>query len=1339
MFIGRTTAVAVFFLLGTLMSGLGAQSGRVALRGHVPAAVAGLTAKGRLPATNQLALAIGLPLRNEAELDELLRQLYDPASTNFHKFLTPVEFTARFGPTEADYAAVRQFAESNGFTVTGTHVNRLVLDVQASATRIERAFQVSLKTFRHPTENRDFFSPDVEPSVPTNLPVADMWGLSDYGKPRALSHKVAARVVRSLSFNGSGPNGEYAGNDFRNAYVPGTILTGAGQAVGLLEFSGYYKSDITNYENYIGRINGYTNYVPLTNVVVSTGGGGRVSVSASGEVSLDIEMAISMAPALSRVIVYESSGNPSSILNRMASDNLAKQLSCSWAWSGGPSTSVDNALKQMMTYGQSFFQASGDSDAYTGSQLLDNSSLTNSPVSSTNLTAVGGTTLAMSGSVWSSETVWNYNANANNPIPNEGSGGGISTYYTIPYWQTNISFTNSMASDTWRNVPDVALTADNIFVSYNNGDYSGTYYFMGTSCAAPLWAGFCALINQQTAASGGSTNSVGFLNPALYALLNNTNYTSCFHDITTGNNIGTGTAGLYYATTGYDLCTGLGTPNGTNLINVLAPKPGILFQPVKRNAASGFTTSLSVSAVGSPPLNFQWQLNGTNLPGGTDSTLSFSPVQTNDSGNYTVIITNSYGAITSSVAVLNVGFAPAISLPATNLTALVGSNVIFSATVTGSTNLVYQWQKNGTNFANGTGISGATSNLLTLTAVTTNASGAYSLKATNIFGSVTSSVANLLVVVPPAIASASLADRTVECGDNTNTFSITATGTAPLAIQWSLDGAAIPNATNTSLSLTNVSQPSQMVSVTVTNLYASATSNAVLTVTDTLPPVITLLGSSGMTNELGSAFTDPGATATDTCAGTNVTLLVSGTVNPSAVGTYTLTYLATDASGNASTNTRIVVVRDTTPPVISWSFTNLVLAADTNCGAAMPDVTGTNFISATDLSGAVTISQSPTNSSVLLLGTNVVVITVADVSGNPAYSTNQIIVQDQTPPRILSEPQSQTKVLGATATFTATATACTPVTFQWYFNAVALPAQTNNSLTCSDLTLAAAGNYFVTVTAAGGSSTSAVATLTVTLLPSTVTLATSANPSGYQDNLIFTASVAPANATGTIQFLTNGTAFDLEPLVAGFAISTNLATLPRGTNLIAAAYSGDADFLPATNTLAQIVTNHPPVADEIYFSRAAGALLSIAITNLASYWSDADGDAVSLAAVGASTNGVVLTNLAGTLVYSNFNNVADQFICTLTDGWGGTNFQTVYISILLPSIANVATGPSGGLKLQLAGASGLTYVLESTTSLFPANWQPVATNTLNGSGQWIYNPLVTNTPNCFYRLKLVQP
>ena len=136
--------------------------------------------------------------------------------------------------------------------------------------------------------------------------------------------------------------------------------------------------------------------------------------------------------------------------------------------------------------------------------------------------------------------------------------------------------------------------------------------------------------------------------------------------------------------------------------------------------------------------------------------------------------------------------------------------------------------------------------------------------------------------------------------------------------------------------------------------------------------------------ELGGAFTDPGATANDTCAGV-VPVIVSGRVNTDAVGTNTLTYTATDGNGNTNSATRTVIVRDTTPPAISWSFTNLVLAADTNCGALMPDVTGTNYILATDLSGALTISQDPTNNFILPLGTNVVVIAVADASGNTAF------------------------------------------------------------------------------------------------------------------------------------------------------------------------------------------------------------------------------------------------------------------------------------------------------------------------------------------------------------------
>ena len=215
--------------------------------------VAWLAPNGRLPATNQLSLAIGLPLRNRAGLDALLRQLYDPRSTNFHQFLTPPEFAARFGPMESDYQAVIQFAGTNGLTVTGTYGNRVVLDVEGSVSNVERAFQITLHTYRHPTEARDFYAPDAEPSLPAQLRVTSIEGLSDYSLPRRGTRRVKAvgGVARSLSFNGSGPNGdgEYAGNDFRNAYVPGTALNGTGQTVAVLEYSDYYKVDITNYEN----------------------------------------------------------------------------------------------------------------------------------------------------------------------------------------------------------------------------------------------------------------------------------------------------------------------------------------------------------------------------------------------------------------------------------------------------------------------------------------------------------------------------------------------------------------------------------------------------------------------------------------------------------------------------------------------------------------------------------------------------------------------------------------------------------------------------------------------------------------------------------------------------------------------------------------------------------------------------------------------------------------------------------------------------------------------------------------------------------------------------------
>jgi subtilase family serine protease len=1307
--------------------------GLVRLPAQVPPAVARLIPQGRVPATNRIHLAIGLPLRNEEALHSLLKNLYDPAGTQFHQFLTPQEFTARFGPTETDYQAAIRFAEANGLTVSERHPNRVVLDVEGNARAIEKAFHVTLSIYRHPTEARDFFAPDSEPSVPSNLSVVTIDGLSDYALPRPLSHRIDPLKIRQLG--GSGPSGYYAGNDFRNAYAPGTALDGSGQAVGLLEFSAYFASDITNYENTIGM----TNYVPLNTIVI---GHPAPTTANNAEVALDIEVAIAMAPRLAQVIVYEARSSPSSLLSRMANDNLAKQLSSSWSWSGGPDATIDSILQQMAAQGQSFFQASGDSDAYTGPQTLDNSSQTTAPVDSTNVTCVGGTTLTMNGSglSWSSEKVWNYHsfggANAN-----IGSGGGTSIYYTIPYWQTNVSMSANSGSTTFRNVPDVALTADGVYVAYNNGSSGG---FAGTSCAAPLWAGFCALVNQQSLTVSGTT--VGFLNPALYAIAKGPNYANCFHDTTTGNNIGTNTPGLFNAVTGYDLATGLGTPNGTNLINALAPALAPLFvtQPASKTVTNGASLNFSASVSGQSPLFYQWLFNGTNLPSGgnvsgtTSSVLSLTSVLTNNAGNYQLIASNSFGAVTSSIAVLTVGFPPLFTAQPVGQTVLTGSNAIFSATVSGSAPLVYQWRKNGTNVANNTSISGATSNVLTLTSVTTNSSGNYTLFATNAFGTSTSSVATLNAVVPPGIASFT-GSQTIECGVNAS-FNASAVGTAPLSYQWSLDGSPISGATVSSFSLTNVHLPNHAVGLVVTNLYGSTSSNVVLNVQDTIAPSITMAGSNLVYAELGSSFIDPGATANDICMG-SVAVSTNGAVNISTVGTNTIVYKAGDGNGNTNSVSRTVVIRDTTAPTILWSFTNLVVAAGTNCSAPTPDVTGTNFILATDLSDALTIIQSPTNGFPLPLGTNLVVITVEDASSNAAYSTNFIVVLDQTPPLILNQPQNETNFAGTDASFSVSASACTPLSYQWWLNSAALVGQTNNTITINSVSPANAGDYSVVITAASGSTTSTVATLTVNLVSSVLSLNASSNPAGFRDALNFLAGISPTNANGTISFLTNGVSFDIEPLVGGQAISTNLVSLPRGTNLITAIYSGDVNDLPATNSLDQIVTNHPPVAASVSYFRQAGAGLNIAVADLATNWTDVDGDTVSLSDVSVSTNGVTLTNNAGTLIYSNANDEADEFVCAISDGWGGTNFQTVNITINSGNgsnaiITSVSANLDGSFTLTFAGTPGASYVLETTTNLSsPSIWLPTSTNTAETNGVWQFQDLTaTNYQQRFYRL-----
>jgi len=609
---------------------------------HLPAAAKNLAAVGRLPGNQKLHLAVGLPLRNREELTNLIEQLYDPTSPQYRQYLTPEQFAERFGPAVQDYEQLKAFFQTNGFMVSGEHPNRMLLDVDGSVGDIERTLHVTLKTFQHPTEARVFYAPDTEPSLEVSTPLNEISGLDNFSLPKPASlHPIAANS--STPNSGSAPGGAYRGKDFRGAYAAGVTATGTGQSIGLLQFDGYYPADIATYESQAGLTN-----VPLQNVLLDSFNGS--AGANNSEVALDIEMSVAMAPGLSKIIVYEAgpSGQPNDILNRMATDNAAKQLSSSWTWSPF-SVTADQIFQQMAAQGQSFFQAAGDDDAYSGSVAK--------PADDPYVTVVGGTTLSTSsaGGAWSSEKVWNWGLTQGSYV---GTGGGISTSYSMPTWQQGITMTSSLGSTSMRNLPDVALTADNIHVVYNNGT---TGAFGGTSCATPLWAALTALLNQQSVANG--LKPLGFMNPSLYLIGKGTNYSACFHDITSGNNTNGSSPKKFFAVTGFDLCTGWGTPIGAGLMSALArAAASVSATPTNQTAVAGSTVTFlsTVSGISSPA--YQWLFNSTNvLPGKTGSTLVLTNVQLAQAGNYSLRVTNASGAFTSSFVQLRVLAVPTIS------------------------------------------------------------------------------------------------------------------------------------------------------------------------------------------------------------------------------------------------------------------------------------------------------------------------------------------------------------------------------------------------------------------------------------------------------------------------------------------------------------------------------------------------------------------------------------------------------------------------------------------------------------------------------------------------------
>lgn len=605
-----------------------------------------------LPEQQVVRFGLTLPLRNAAALQTLIREEQDPASPHYHQYLSRQQFVEQFGPTQADYESVLSFAKAQGFTVTRTFANRLLVNVSGTPKQINGAFAVKMQTYKQGAEafqqpgarvaaatSHSFYAPDVEPTIAGSVPILSVVGLSTRELPQPML--VKASTIHADT-TGSGPDGQFIGSDMRAAYAPGVAATGSGQSVGLIELGPYNLSDVQAYFKLVGQpLN-----VPIYPVLLDVDGVCSAGCD-DGEEVIDIEQAISMAPGLSGAIVYTAYGSGSDALtafSQAASDDVAKQLSLSFGFGGTPATmqGYEQVFMELAAQGQNTFIASGDSGANVGGVGY--------PGNSPNVTDVGGTdlTTAGPGGTWQGETAW------------IGSGGGWNTQSPIPAYQVPAINTANQGSPSYRNIPDVAMEAntDNLFCA-NGSCQEG---IGGTSLAAPRWAAFLALANET--ANG---NPVGFVNPTFYALGRTKSYTTDFHDITVGDNFNSSSPNLFSATTGYDLTSGWGSPTGQSMLNALspanvstAPNFSVAASPVTLNLkpggsatttvaltpTNGFTGAVDlVATVIGAPAGVTATLGTSTLSGAGQTTLTVDTTAATPGGNYAITVTGSSGGL----------------------------------------------------------------------------------------------------------------------------------------------------------------------------------------------------------------------------------------------------------------------------------------------------------------------------------------------------------------------------------------------------------------------------------------------------------------------------------------------------------------------------------------------------------------------------------------------------------------------------------------------------------------------------------------------------------------------
>ncbi len=495
---------------------------------------------------------------NAAALSGFLANLYRPGSPSYRHFLSTAQFARRFGASDATVRALRDYFASYALSVGALSKGRILLHVAGSTVNIARAFDTPVDTVRRSDGvlvARFARAATLPASIARD--VTGVAGLSSVAAPSApalrLAHASAAGTCASAgSTTTNGPNslGGYTLAQQGQLYGLSTAwskgIVGTGQTIAIYELGVYRAPDVNTYASCYGLS------PAITNVDVDGGG----SSGGADEATMDVEEVAGLAPGAALTIYAgpNSGSGPTDTYARIADDNTASIVTTSWGTCEGDPTGGATAeqaiFQQMAAQGQSVFASAGDEGSSDCTGITTNAPAVDDPASQPFVTGVGGLSVQSISPL--SESVWNDGTNSNGGA----GGGGISTLWSRPSWQNAPGITSTQ---TMRLVPDLSVMGDPStgFIEYFSGSWGS---IGGTSIGSPIMSAVTAV-----AAQACGVARLGFLNPTLYNMAS-----TGFNDVTTGSNDLFG-VGVYSAGPGYDMASGLGSPNPATFLTGLCP------------------------------------------------------------------------------------------------------------------------------------------------------------------------------------------------------------------------------------------------------------------------------------------------------------------------------------------------------------------------------------------------------------------------------------------------------------------------------------------------------------------------------------------------------------------------------------------------------------------------------------------------------------------------------------------------------------------------------------------------------------------------------------------------